>query len=97
MRDPSGETTATLFGVSPVALAAARDALSSGDELEVGTSGNDDYPLAPLLPGDIRIAAFRRDLEGVIRSSADAGASDETVDALLAVSLTIAARFPDAC
>jgi predicted kinase len=97
MSGASDEKASTLFGVTPATLAAARNALSRGGEVATDSSGTDrEYPLAPLMPSGIRMAAFRQELDVAVRSVARAGASDETVDALLAVSLTIAARFPDA-
>lgn len=92
-----GEESSTFFGVSSAAIDAAREALTEGGSLaEVLVMSAEDGNLAPLIPIATRLGVFRDDLESVVSSAARSGLSQETVDALLAVALTVSERFPEA-
>ncbi len=91
------EERSMFFGVPSAALDAARSTLREGGSLSAALAASaEDLSLAPLIPMATRIAAFQHDLESVVRSAAHADVPRETVDALLAVALTVSQRFPEA-
>ncbi len=91
------QESSIFFGVSSAAIDAAREALTQGGSLaDVVVAPTGTGNLAPLIPIATRLGVFRDDLESVVTSAARSGLTQETVDALLALALSVSERFPEA-
>jgi hypothetical protein len=93
---PFDEGPRIWFDGSPAEIDAAREALTEGRPLRsVSASNLREGTLAPLIPITTRIALFQDQLEMTAHAAKRAEAPAETIDALLAVAITLSERFPE--